>query len=454
MRTNIMILFLVASASAFATPSVSDVIVRQQWPWKSDVTVDFLINGSVVGVSQIAMAAYRGDKFLGYIPQCACSDELAVTSGGLKRISFDPSAVDFLVANGPMGDFRLDVTVTEVAAEEILYKIFDLTKTAGAPGAVAYVTEQALTNGMWGAWERDYWGADMARTVIWTGVTNNPAYKTTHLVMRRIPEGEFAYGTSKDCSLFVEADTPRMTLTMPKAYYIAVFETTISQYEHIFDPAALEDSAYPISYKYYQSSTAKNALRSNVKSEEMERYDWPVGKEVWSSSIIGQLRTRTNAQFDLPTEAQWEKAARAGSCGIYYDSNSEEPNKARLSLLAWFYSNSKNGGESCARQKVGQKLPNAYGLYDVIGNVAEMTLDRYAKGYDPTVATPVDTNLEGPLGWTTGDNGVNLRVHKGWNYESPCNDSSRISIHLGNRQSYGVNSGNSRHGFRLCCSAD
>lgn len=440
MKTPTLLAAFLSAVSAFATTTVSDVIVRQQWPWKTDVSVEFFVNGSTGGVSQVTMAAYRGDTFLGYIPQTACSGDMVFTSDGQKRLSFDPTAVDFLVSAGNMGNFRVDVAIADTPDDEILYKIFDLRKTAGTPGAVQYVTESALTNGMWGAWERDYWGEDMARTVIWTGVTNNPAYKTTHLVMRRIPAGPFTYGTPTSSSLYTENDTVATTVTITEPYYMAVFETTYAQYAHILDPATNATVMSPVNYKYYGTTTAKNAVRSTGKASDTQ-YDWPTGRSVWRSSIAGKLRSCTQVNFDLPTEAQWEKAARAGSTGIYYDSNSNEPNTTRLSQLAWYYTNSKNGGDSRGSQIVGQKKPNAYGLYDVIGNVTEMCLDWYEAGHEPAASNP-----EGP---TTGAN----RVNKGFHYESYAADHD-ANIHLGNRGSNGTSTGNNRWGFRFCCPAN
>ena len=435
---------LFAAAPALAGTTISDVVIRQQWPWKADVKVDFVVSGTAGGITQVTMAAYRGDTFLGNIPQSACSGSLIVTSDGAKSLTFDPTAIDFLASQGVMGNFRLDVTAADATDDEILYKIFDLTKTAGTPGAVQYVTEHALTNGLWGAWERDYWGEDMARTVIWTGVTNDAAYKTTHLVMRRIPAGSFTYGTSTDCDLYVASDTPAMTVTISKPYYMAVFETTISQYCHILDPGTNNVSMYPSNYKYYLSTSKVNAIRGN--SNGSSSYEWPTGRSVWSTSIVGRLRTRTGVNFDLPTEAQWEKAARAGSAGIYYDSNSEVPDATRLSKLAWNYSNSKNGGDSRSSQRVGQLKPNAYGLYDVLGNVAEIVLDWQEAAYVPDPAI----DPEGP---TSGSN----RVTKGLNYETyatSASGSASVYVHIGNRAGVGQTAGNARWGYRFCCPAE
>jgi formylglycine-generating enzyme required for sulfatase activity len=84
----------------------------------------------------------------------------------------------------------------------------------------------------------------------------------------------------------------------------------------------------------------------------------------------------------LPTEAEWEYAARGGKPGAYYGVVPE---------IAWYAANSGD-----APHAVGKKKPNACGLYDVLGNVREWVLDRYYNKYD--VAAPATGHsVEQPL---------------------------------------------------------
>lgn len=84
------------------------------------------------------------------------------------------------------------------------------------------------------------------------------------------------------------------------------------------------------------------------------------------------LYVKTGVFFRLPTEAEWEYACRAGSKSEFYYGDDPED----LDEFGWFVDNSDE-----AFQKTGQKKPNAWGLYDMLGNVSEWTLDQYREAY-------------------------------------------------------------------------
>lgn len=84
------------------------------------------------------------------------------------------------------------------------------------------------------------------------------------------------------------------------------------------------------------------------------------------------LYLRTGIFYRLPTEAEWEYACRAGSATEYYYGD----DAPALGEYAWYADNSED-----KTHKVGQKKPNAFGLYDMIGNVAEWTYDQYLPDY-------------------------------------------------------------------------
>ncbi|MBB4080586.1 formylglycine-generating enzyme required for sulfatase activity [Lewinella aquimaris] len=111
------------------------------------------------------------------------------------------------------------------------------------------------------------------------------------------------------------------------------------------------------------------------------------------------LYEKTGRFFRLPTEAEWEYACLAG----------QEPDSADLHDLAWLY---ENGEETY--HKVGEKKPNAYGLYDMIGNVSEWTLDEYYDDYTDRIGTDPDP-------WLRPD-GKHSRTVRGGSFDTETAD--------------------------------
>ena len=116
------------------------------------------------------------------------------------------------------------------------------------------------------------------------------------------------------------------------------------------------------------------------------------------TSFLGYWRSRYGFSFDLPTEAQWEFACRAGTRGPCY----VQPERAdaiasgsttwmeALDACAWTLRNCTNATVNApTAQSVGQLRPNAFGLYDMLGNVAEWCLDLSTRAVIPERADPV-----------------------------------------------------------------
>ena len=158
----------------------------------------------------------------------------------------------------------------------------------------------------------------------------------------------------------------------------------------------------------------------------------PVEKVSWDDckTFIAKLNALTGKNFRLPTEAEWEFAARGGnkSRGYKYCGSNT------LSDVAWYVDNSDN-----KTHPVAAKAPNELGIYDMSGNVLEWCNDWYSSSY---YTSESQTNPTGP------DSGSS-RVRRGgsWNYsEHTC----RVSYRGNNTPSFRYN----YLGLRLCLSAD
>lgn len=112
--------------------------------------------------------------------------------------------------------------------------------------------------------------------------------------------------------------------------------------------------------------------RLNIKKVRGDSLLWPKdGHSVESSSIIGKLRAVSGiSSFDLPTSAQWEYAARAGSPSRFYWGDDDSV----FGQYEWSSADAKDG-----RMRMGGLLkPNPWGLYDILGNNPELALDWYS----------------------------------------------------------------------------
>jgi formylglycine-generating enzyme required for sulfatase activity len=155
--------------------------------------------------------------------------------------------------------------------------------------------------------------------------------------------------------------------------------------------------------------------------------DLPVEQVSWDDATLfcEKLSRTEGKKYRLPTEAEWEYACRAGTQGDYGGTGS-------FDQVGWHWANSNK-----QTQPVGQKKPNAWGLFDMHGNVHEFCSDRYGR-------YPRQDLIEDPIGDSTNS----LRVMRGGSWEylpDGCRAAYRGSI-LPDKQDFSV-------GFRVCLEA-
>jgi formylglycine-generating enzyme required for sulfatase activity len=160
---------------------------------------------------------------------------------------------------------------------------------------------------------------------------------------------------------------------------------------------------------YLQSTEVTQEQWEAVMSQNPSRYkdqsNLPVDSVNWSDVLefIQKLNKRGEGLYRLPTEEEWEYAARAGSTAAYACGESE----SCLAEMAWY-----NRNADSQTHPVGQKKPNAWGLYDLHGNVAEWVSNWYRADGQPTDSA--DPQLEasvtyGLRGGSRSDSAFELR---------------------------------------------
>ncbi len=380
MKATAVLAAILASVSigAARAAEVEQVIVRQQWPWSTDVKVEYRLSGvSAAAPVDIGVEVLNGETPM-QSPNLAAAikgDRYGITKS-IGELTIDPVKA-FGTNNVAIDSFRVRLSLSPSPdnLDEALYKIFELSS-----GACTDVTRKDLLNGKWGTYETDYsridpnFTTELDDVLIWTGVTNDIAYKTSHLVMRKIhaankvwragdPEGTVKGNAALKAQCYV---------TLTYDYYIAVFETTVAQNARFGNTQSVNVSALPKGAAMLHECFA-HPLDATYKSPfSGEQVVFPTNsylRDVGALSTAAYMWQRTKNyghiyEFTLPTRAEWEFACHGGNAGVLY--SGEAQTQDNVNKLAWNASNS--GNES---HEVGLKAPNAYGLYDMLGNLEE-----------------------------------------------------------------------------------
>ena len=197
--------------------------------------------------------------------------------------------------------------------------------------------------------------------------------------MEAIPAGEFVMGSPAKEAGRKRDEGPAKAVQV-SAFWMGAKEVTYDEFLTFFK----------------DESTSRNSDVDAVTRPTSQYIDlsWGMGKaggfpvnsmsQYTALMYCRWLYEKTGDFYRLPTEAEWEYACRAGSATTWFFGNDAK----QLGNYAWYDANSNQKYE-----KTGQKKPNAWGLYDMIGNLAEWTLDQY----DSTYFTKLPANAVDPL---------------------------------------------------------
>lgn len=320
---------MLCSTVVAVASTITGVTAQQRYPWNGKVDISYTVSGDIAAEARqnesfawLKVSAVDLDANETYVATQSFGD--AALAAGRHTITWDMEAEGLT--------FKSTNVVFKVAGETAKYCVVDLSSGANALHyPVTYMADPP------------------------SGGFNVDAYKTTKLVLTYIKAGSFKMGGSYN-------------VTLTKPFLCGIFEVTQKQYELVMgsNPAEHKGEKKPVECVTY------NAIRGSSNGSK-----WPASSSVDATSFMGRMRTRTGLDFDLPTEAQWEYACRAGTTTTYSYGNTADGN------YMWYGENS-----SGTEHDVGLKKPNPWGLYDVHGNVWEWCLDWYSSTLSNNVTDP------------------------------------------------------------------
>lgn len=236
-----------------------------------------------------------------------------------------------------------------------------------------------------------------------------------------IPAGSFMMGAGESDREAYSSEKPQHKVTISKPFSIGKYEVTQAQWQAVMgsNPYTLDRSN-----PYYNLPGMKERI---TRPDHPATVSWNDAQE-----FIKKLNAKEgHNRYRLPTEAEWEYAARAGTTTAYSFGN----DKSDLSRYAWFGEDFSTGGT----HPVGKKLPNPWGLYDIHGNAWEWVQDRYSDDY----------YAQSPMNDPKGPNSGNQYVVRGGSWHITAS-SWRSSF----RKPYDADYRGISIGFRLAMTAE
>lgn len=357
---------VVASAT-----SITGISANQRWPWNNLMDVDFTLSDSTASMAYRIELSATYNNGANKVYARSYLTEPIVEGDGAKRVTWD------LGADCPelkADDFTVSVTATPLVDNDIpVFMVIDLSTGANSTKyPVRYTTTPP----------------DLS----------DDTCRTTEMWLRRIKAGTFKMGGAEGGASGSSVLSPAKTITLTKDFYMAIFETTQQQWYQVMGTWP----SYHTNMNHRATRPVEQIMRDDVRgplwvssNSGLTAYKWPEdGHAALPSSFVGRIQANTGiSTFDLPTEAQWEYACWAGTHNAYpttaYGRFNENGGKLNDDRNVEAVANATSS-DSYGTAKVGSYLPNAWGLYDMFGNVWEIVLDRWMASSWPSDVVDYD----------------------------------------------------------------
>ena len=365
MKTLIAAVLGMAALSASASATISDVIVRQQWPWNGKVNIDYVLTDPEDGEHDITVVMSNGTQVVTN-EYGSLSGDLFGVKPGARRIVWDPMHNNPTYTEKVLASFSVTLSTPDDNARQ--YMILDLSGgyDPEAPIPVSFAAKPPASG----------WNTD--------------EYKTTKMVLRRIPAGSFMMGSPEDEPGRVERNEALHRVTFTNDFYVALFKCTQKQYSTIYGtiPCQILDGSATVERYAYNSVDGYSSPSNDTRMVNFTTYaglrgNTATNETVWphcaEGSFFGVLNSRAKSQlpvelngweFDCLSSSQWEYACRAGTSSAFYNGAditdaASDPNASLLGYRA-YYGGIKKGGSF---------LSNNFGLYDMVGTFYEFAAD-------------------------------------------------------------------------------
>lgn len=430
MKFGVLLLGLAASV-AVAEPQVSDVTIVRDAA-KRTFTVSYWL--SEPGI--VTAAFYRGEGDAATKIHESHYAELAGDVGRYVEVPDGGGTCSFVWQT----EYGLPDTVF---ADKVSVELTAWAKEA-PPDYVA-IDLSLATNSQPYAWIRYYTSTNGL-----PGGIGDLRWRQKQLLMRKIPAKDVTWQMgSVDTEVGRGGTEVRHKVMLTDDYYMAVFPTTYGQSKYMFPGTSYANN------RVDNSGTGDPTLAQGsvafyylLTPEKYGKANYLVADN-WL--IIGKMQQTMGIKFYLPTEAQWEYACRSGCGHAFYNGHDlvdkywDKMNPAQVRAIGWIYNDSANNddGKPYGPRPVGLKIPNAWGLYDMVGNVSEFCYDAYGD-YAVDESGEAVVNPVGSETYT-----ASKRVMRGGYYNQAaqaCRSAGRFY-----EGSVGVYKG---YGFRLVCPVD
>jgi len=220
-----------------------------------------------------------------------------------------------------------------------------------------------------------------------------------------IPPGSFAMGSPHDEPGRDSSEGPQHEVVLTKAFFMGIHDVTVGQFKAFVQEKGNFPEPKSGAFRLFPNGNWAYDPNANWRNPGYELTDdHPLVCVNWNEAkaFCQWLSAKEDRTYALPSEAQWEYACRAGSRTKFYFGDDDQ----ELDQHAWYRANSE-----LKAHPVGQKKPNAWGLYDMLGNVSRWTADWYPADYSPSRAVDPPGNRTGMFPVRRGGNWLDGAEH-------------------------------------------